>query len=34
MERRQRRKQENIYALQKQIDLTKEIKKTETSEVT
>ncbi|KAJ3643737.1 hypothetical protein Zmor_026429 [Zophobas morio] len=29
MERRQRRKQENLYILQKQIDLTKEIQKGE-----
>ncbi|RZC42497.1 cytochrome c oxidase assembly factor-like [Asbolus verrucosus] len=29
IERRQRRKQENLYQLQKQIDLTKEIQKSE-----
>ncbi|EFA09804.1 cytochrome c oxidase assembly factor-like [Tribolium castaneum] len=35
MERRQRRKQENLYVLQKQIDLAKEIRKSEnTSDIT
>lgn len=34
IERRQRRKQENIYVLQQQIDLAKELKKQQDTKIT